>query len=63
MLDRAETKDFIDKIIKHMAPERARNYHPEEFDQLFDKYDEDKNGFIEKSEMAVFIKQVFKNKV
>jgi hypothetical protein len=26
----------------------------------FAKFDEDKNGFMDKTEMAVFIKQVFK---
>lgn len=30
------------------------------FDTNFANYDEDKNGFIEKSEMAQFIKMAFK---
>jgi Ca2+-binding EF-hand superfamily protein len=29
---------------------------------LFERFDEDKNGFIEKSEMAIFLKKVFRNK-
>ena len=43
-----------------MTADRVLNYKESQFDYLFDQFDEDKNGFIEKSEMAVFIKQVFK---
>ena len=38
------------------TPERAANYNEKEFDKLFKKFDEDQNGFIDKPEMAVFIK-------
>ena len=43
-----------------MAPLRAQNYDEDDFDELFQKFDQDKNGFIEKGEMAVFIKKVFR---
>ena len=43
-----------------MVPERAQNYNQNNFDQLFEKFDEDKNGFIEKNEMVNFIKQTFR---
>ena len=43
-----------------MSFERAKNYRKENFDSLFAKYDDDKNGFIEKVEMANFIKMQFK---
>ena len=35
-------------------------YDAAKFDQLFKDYDEDKNGFLEKAEMCVFIKKTFK---
>ena len=39
-----------------MVKDRAQNYKEGNFGQLFEKFDEDKNGFIEKHEMANFIK-------
>lgn len=45
-----------------MSYDRAKNYRKENFDALFNQYDEDKNGFIEKVEMANFIKIQFKEK-
>jgi len=60
MLDRAEAKTFLAEIKEHMAEERAGNYSEENFEKLFDKFDEDKNGFLEKFEMAVLLKKVFK---
>ena len=43
-----------------MTEERAKNYDESKFEQIFDKYDEDKNGFIEKSEMTTLIKMTFR---
>ena len=45
-----------------IKPERAVNYNESQFDELFNKFDEDKNGFIDKTEMAVFIKKIFSTK-
>jgi len=56
MLDRKECRAFINELRKHLSEERASNYNEAQFDSLFERFDEDKNGFIEKSEMAVFIK-------
>lgn len=66
MLDKSECKSFIQIVTNFIAPERAQNYNAKDFTKLFNLYDEDKNGFISKSEMAVFLKKVFvipKNKV
>jgi Ca2+-binding EF-hand superfamily protein len=43
-----------------MKPERAENYKEEDFEKLFKKFDDDKDGFMDKTELAVFIKKVFK---
>jgi len=39
-----------------MAAERAANYSEDTFDKIFARFDEDKNGFLEKAEMAALIK-------
>ena len=35
------------------------NYDPSKFEELFIQFDLDKNGFIEKKEMAEFLKHIF----
>ena len=57
MLDREEAKSFMDDVFKFLPSEyySQKQYN---FDETFDKYDEDKNGFLEKYEMAVFLKKV-----
>ena len=44
-----------------IEPERSRQYDPAKFDQIFDKFDENNDQFLSKSEMSVLIKKVFKN--
>ena len=61
MLDKEECKNFIDDLLKYIAPERGENYQAHLFEVQFAEYDSDKNGFLEKSEMAVFIKKAFAN--
>ena len=58
-LDRAEARTFVFEISQCIERERAKNYNPLNFDQLFDRFDENKDHFLSKSEMAVFIKKVF----
>ena len=60
MLDRGEAKTFLGDLVQIISSERAQNYKEENFEALFTKFDEDKNGFLEKAEMAVFIKKVFR---
>jgi len=60
MLDKAECKNFLTELKKITIESRAANYKEENFEKLFDKFDDDKNGFMEKSELSVLIKQVFK---
>jgi len=56
MLDKAECKDFMDELATHIKPENAQNYNKDDFDYLFTKFDTDQNGYIDKSEMVIFIK-------
>lgn len=53
MLDKDEAKNFIGDIKKLLIDQKkAKNYDPSKFDQNFDKFDEDKNGFLSKAEMS-----------
>ena len=60
MLDKKECKGFLEGLLKYLKEERRNNYNEANFEKIFDEYDEDKNGFIEKSEMAVLIKKTFR---
>ena len=60
ILDKEETKKFLAEAKKCMSPERAANYDEASFDKLFNQFDEHKHCFIQKVDMAMFIKQVFK---
>ena len=62
MLDKEECFKYLSIIKQNCCEERAKNYDEKDFEMLFERFDEDKNGFIEKSEMAIFLKKVFKNK-
>lgn len=62
MLDKEECFKYLSIIKQNCSEERAKNYVEKDFEMLFERFDEDKNGFIEKSEMAIFLKKVFKNK-
>ena len=42
----------MDKIAEIIQPDRAKYYDKTKFEQLFDKFDEDKNGFLSKGETA-----------
>ena len=59
-LDPTEAKAFMDELQKNCVEDRKDNYKPDDFENLFNKFDDDKNGFLEKSELAVLIKFVFK---
>lgn len=58
-LDRDEAKPFLEDVKGLMSEEKAAFYNTNTFDVQFTKFDEDKNGFLEKSEMGVLIKKVF----
>ena len=40
--------------------DRANNFSVDNFQKTFDEFDEDKNGFLDKAEMAVLIKKMVK---
>jgi len=55
-LDKEETRNFLKLVLAHCPP--PNNYDETTFDELFVTIDEDRNGLIEKHEMAVFIKKL-----
>ena len=62
-LDKVEAKAFLDQVVKIIDKDRAGNYDPKQFDVIFEKFDENNDKFLSKSEMSVVIKKVFtKNK-
>lgn len=58
-LDRSEARKFVKEIQRVIDKERAQFYDESKFDALFDRFDENNDRFLSKSEMAVFIKKVF----
>lgn len=60
VLDKAECKVFMSELKKIVKPDRASNYDEANFEKLFKKFDDNGDGFMEKKEIAVFIKKVFK---
>ena len=60
-LDREEARGFVDQVSKCIGKERSKNYNPDHFDYLFDKFDENQDEYLTKSEMAVYVKKVFTN--
>ena len=60
MLDKKELQEFLKEISKHVTLDRSYNYKEANFDKIFEEFDDDKNGFIQKSEMANFLKKIFK---
>ena len=60
-MDKDEAENFVKEVSKTIDQERAKNFDIDEFPQLFETFDEDKNGFLSKAEMAQFIKVVFKS--
>lgn len=62
-LDITHAKQFIDRISYAIHPSRSLQYDKDDyikFKELFDEFDEDKNGYLSRQEMSVFIKIVFK---
>lgn len=49
------------QVVTLIDQDRRNNYDPSKFESMFDEFDEDKNGFMSKSEMAQFIKIAFKS--
>lgn len=60
LLDKNEAKKFMEELGDIVKPEEKGIYDISNFDKLFKMYDEDTNGFLEKAEMCVFIKKMFK---
>jgi Ca2+-binding EF-hand superfamily protein len=58
-MDREECRPLLNEIVKIIEPDRQNNYKPEDYNRIFDEFDEDGNGFMEKAEMSVLIRKVF----
>lgn len=50
----------MEELGQIVKPEDKGEFDMSKFDAMFKQYDEDKNGFLEKAEMCVFIKEMFK---
>jgi Ca2+-binding EF-hand superfamily protein len=59
VLDKAEAVEFFSKISTIIDEESAQYYSEPRVMQLFEKFDEDKNGYLDKSETALLMKYVF----
>jgi hypothetical protein len=58
-LDREEARSYVFEISECIDRDRAKNYDPDNFDQLFNRFDENNDEYLSKSEMATFIKKIF----
>ena len=59
-LNKKEALEFLEEVSKCIDKERAENYDQIKIENEFLKFDDNKDGFLSKSEMAVFIKKTFK---
>ena len=50
----------MDDVASIIDKERAQSYKREKFEQIYESFDEDDNGFLSKAEMATLIKKTFK---
>ena len=60
LLQRDECKLFLSQVQKTVKDSNVKKrYRTYEFDALFDQFDEDGNGYIEKREMVQFLQFIF----
>ena len=62
-LDQPQALSFLTTLstsLEHPYNNRARNFSAENFASLYDQFDSDKNGFLEKAEIAALIKKAFR---
>jgi len=50
---------FLRTLKNYISAERVANYDEDKFESIFQEFDTDGNGMIEKSELAILIKRVF----
>ena len=63
-MDFDTSKRFLDEIANAMSDkDRVETYRKCEFEELFHEFDDDKNGYLSKGEMAQFIKVVFQKNI
>ena len=60
-LDREEAKTFLDELAQVISENRKKFYDPNNFESIFEEYDEDGNNYLSKSEMSALIKMTFRN--
>jgi Ca2+-binding EF-hand superfamily protein len=46
----------LDEVARNIDEKRAQNYKRDQFNNMFEEFDEDENGFLSKAEMATLIK-------
>ena len=51
----------MERVVYVIEQDRRKNYDKNKFNQYFEQFDEDSNGFLSKGEMSQFIKLVFAN--
>ena len=58
-LNKQETKDFVEKTLGYLDESKVAEFTGDKFDENFAKWDTDRNGVIQKSEMAEFVLKCF----
>ena len=47
-----ESKKFLTEVQKIIQQDKAKNFEIEKFPAMFEKFDDDNNGYLTKSEMS-----------
>ena len=55
-----EVKAFFEELNQFAPDTLTQNYKNADVDAIFQEYDEDNTGKLERPQMAIFIKKVFK---
>jgi Ca2+-binding EF-hand superfamily protein len=58
-LEESEALDFLERVSKIITEDLSSLYNQDNVQELFKQFDEDKNGFLDKGEMAALIKNTF----
>ena len=58
-LGKQQIKNFVDTLVLFADEQTTVNYDPNNFDNLFEQCDQSQDGFLRKSEIALFLKKGF----